>query len=252
MAQHQQAQAFHLGGRKTWCIGKGQYVGAVLVVVGVRDLAADLVQLRGPAQLLGKLIGEGRFGADLAQQARRNPLDAVCLGGIGAKFLCQALDRARTQVGMFHVAVNQVVQNTVAQRAVGRLHALNSEQLKRGAQDAQAATDHGFAVILDAIQAQAVDRLGLDQSVTQPVQPVAGDHVARPAGGVQRVGHGADGAGRAIRHVPGVAPVQRGGLVHDGGGGNFRHLEGVGRELAVAKVAHGPGHTADPVGLHGA
>ena len=51
MPQHQEAEPMQLGQRKAERVGAVQDVGAVLVVVGMRDQAADLVQLRGPAKL---------------------------------------------------------------------------------------------------------------------------------------------------------------------------------------------------------
>ena len=58
MAQHEQAQPVQFGQGEAGGVGVVQDVGPVLVVVAVRDQAADFVQLRGPAQLA--LVAEYR------------------------------------------------------------------------------------------------------------------------------------------------------------------------------------------------
>ena len=56
VAKHQQAQAVHFMHCKAWCIGVIKNVCAVLVVIIVRNLAANFMQLRRPAQVaLGML-----------------------------------------------------------------------------------------------------------------------------------------------------------------------------------------------------
>jgi len=87
------------------------------------------------------------------------------------------------------------------------------------------------------------------RSVSQS-RPAAGDQAGGPAVGAQHLGHGTHRARGAVGHVPfgGREGVQR--LVDLGLGRHLGGLEGGRGDLTLGEVAVGPGHAAQPVGLH--
>jgi len=77
----------------------------------------------------------------------------------------------------------------MSQRTVGGVHLVDAQQVKYGAQHADAAANDQFAVVFHAVDAQFFDGLGFQQAVTDPVQAFAGDEVQRPACGMQNVAY---------------------------------------------------------------
>ena len=75
---------------------------------------------------------------------------------------------AHVGVGMF--AIEHVVQHAMAQGALGGLHAVDPQQVEHGPQHADAAADHGPAVVLQPRQPHAVGAARLQQLALQPVQ----------------------------------------------------------------------------------
>ena len=64
--------------------------------------------------------------------------------------------------------VDQLVQHTHSKRALGHDHALQAQQVKHGAQHAQATGHDGAAVFFQAFQLDAVNVLGAQQLLLQP------------------------------------------------------------------------------------
>ena len=83
----------------------------------------------------------------------------------------------------------------MAQASAGRLHFVDTQQVKRGPQDAYTAPNDGAAIVLHARQAQTVCLLGFEQFVEQPVQPGLRHSPFGPAGSGQHVIYSANGAG---------------------------------------------------------
>ena len=249
MAEHQQAEAVQLRLREAGCVGVVQNVGAVLVVVAVRDPAADFMQLNGPAELAQQPVqlDRGVLAAKLAQQQARHLADPQGLRLVDAEPARQPLHGGGADVGFAVLALQQVVQRAMAQRPLRRVQLLDLQQVEHCLQHADAAADHGPPVVLDAVQAQLVGRASREQAVMQPRQARPVDDARRVASRGQHVGHRADGAGRAVSHVPFARSVGAQRFVQHGLGGHFGPCKrGLG-ELAVGEVLHGPGHTAHPI-----
>ena len=204
MAEHQQAEPVQFGLRETGRIGIVQDVRAVLVVVAVRDAAADLVQLRRPAQLalLARQFSRVAGRVELAQQGAGDFPHPARLRRVRAELGGQPLHRRAADVGFSMLAVQQVVQDAMAQCALGCLHLLDLQQVEQRQQHAQAAADHGAPVFLQALELHPVGAARGQQLLLQPVQPVTGDAAALPARGAEDVAHRADRPRRAVRHIP--------------------------------------------------
>ena len=97
--------------------------------------------------------------------------DPLGLGCVSAKFRRQPRHGGGAQIGLFLLAVNQVVQHAVAQRALCGLHLVDLQQVKHRTQHTDTAANHSAAVVFHAFQLQAVHGLGFQQLVQQPVQP---------------------------------------------------------------------------------
>ena len=255
VTQNQQAEPVQLAGSQTNGIGVFQNVGPVLVVIAVRDLYANFMQLRSPVQLeqiLLFLFGQQPHlpGLQLFKQTASHFRYAPSVGGVHIKTGGQSPHGNGGQVGLIRCIAHQIANQPMPQAAAGLLELVNVQQVKYRPQNAQAPTDDGAAVVFHAGNAKAVAALRLQQLFKQPVQPLAGHRGCRPAPGGQHIAHGAYCARRAIGHVPTVAAVGVEGLVQHRLGGNFGHLKGVGGELALRKIAGRPGNAAHPVRLH--
>ena len=64
-----------------------------------------------------------------------------------------------------------------------RLHFLNTQQVEHGSEHADAAANHGAAVVLHAVHFQALGTVRFQQPVNQPVKAIDGNPAARPASG---------------------------------------------------------------------
>ena len=250
MSQHQLAEAVQLRLSKAAGIGVVQNVGTVFVILAVGNMAANFVHFCGPAQLALE-TGHDGFGRtavtqQLAKQHAGNGTHALGLFIVHLKFGDQLLHRGRAQVGLLLVALYQVIKHAMAQGTIGGMHFINLKQIKHGAQHAQAPAYHQAAVVLHAVDAQAVHMLCLDQPVSQPIEPGDVDQAGRPAGRSEHVADRPNGARRPIGHVPGIGSVNIQGLVEHRLGGNFSHPKGVGGELTIGEILHGPSHTAQP------
>ncbi len=224
----------------------------MLVVIAVRDMAADFMQQGGPVELALNTpqFSRRQAGAGLREEGSGDPAHALGLRGVCVELVGQPLHAGRAQVGRFFLAVEQVVQHAMAQGTLGGLHLPDAHQLEHRTQHADAAANHGTPVVLHAFELEALCALGLEQAVQQPVQPFARDQALGPAPGHQHVADSTHRARRAVGHVP-AAAVEIDGFVQHRLGGHLRRLEGPRGELAVGEILHGPAHAADAVGLHG-
>jgi hypothetical protein len=191
MAQHQLREPVQFGLVEARCVGVLQDVGAVLVRIGMRDHVADLEQLGGPHALP---LGVRVAAVQLAQEVHGDPAHPLRLQRIGFELAGQYRHGRPAHVGVRPLAVEHVVQQAVAQRALRRPHLVDLQQREEGAQHAEPAPDHGAAVFLEPGQPHAVGAARREQRVVQPVEPFARDHAGGVAGTLQHVRHGADGS----------------------------------------------------------
>ena len=154
VAQHQQAQAveFRIGEARR--IDVVQNIGTVLVIVTVRNLAADFVKLRSPVELALEAVGFGLWQGGSCHQEKmaRHPTDPLSLCGIGIEFPCDALNGGGPQIGQLLLAVKQVVQQTVPQGALGCLHLFDAKELENCPEHANAAANHRASVVFHAVE----------------------------------------------------------------------------------------------------
>ncbi len=132
------------------------------------------------------------------------------------------------------------------------MHFIDLQQIKHRLQHRQPATDDGFSVFLDTVQAQVVQLLRLEQALFEPSQAVACDASLGPAGLGQNFCHRAHRARGAIAFVPVLAVKEAMRLVEHGHGTDLGSLEGLGRPQAVGEILHRPSHAAHAVRLQGA
>ncbi|MPM90734.1 hypothetical protein SDC9_137856 [bioreactor metagenome] len=174
------------------------------------------------------------------------------MGLVHAKALHQAAHGGRAQVGLRLLAVEQVIQRTLAQRALRDQHFVDVEQREDGSQHADAAADHSAAIILEPVHAHTIGAARGKQLGVQPVEPFACDLAfGRCTGRCQHVAHGAHGAGRSVGHVPGVALIGVERFVEHGLGRHLGGFKGARRELAVREIPRGPCHAAHAERCHG-
>ncbi|MCY1548882.1 hypothetical protein D9M68_850210 [compost metagenome] len=133
-------------------------------------MGADLVQPRGPGQLLRVALVLCIQRGNLREEGGAHRTDALALGFICREAVSQPVHGAFAHVAAVGVAVDQVVQRAVAQRALGGQHLLDAEQVEDRAQNAHASAHHGAAVVLQAFDAQLVNVAGLDHAIGEPVQ----------------------------------------------------------------------------------
>ena len=174
-----------------------QQVGAVAVVVVVRDHHAQLVQVAGPAQFAHR-IGIG-LRRQLAVQRQRHHAHPLGLRHVHLEALLQLAHRVVAHVAVLAVArgmhaVVEVDDHALAQRAAGRLQVLDAEVRGQRVQDGQATGDHRAAVFLQAGQVQLVDVSGADALLDQPAQALGRDAAVGDAAGGQQLRHRAGGA----------------------------------------------------------
>jgi len=190
LAQHQVADAALLALRKTRRVGMRQQVGAVAVVVVVRDHQAHLVQRTGPAQLAPRLgLGVGHDGVE---QRQRHPRHALSLRGVDAKAALQLGHRgiahiARQLTAQRQQAFLQIEQHALAQRALGRPKDVDAELRRQRVKDGQTARQDSAAVGLQARYVDAVDMAGRQAALDAPAQRCRGDAAVGPAGGQQQL-----------------------------------------------------------------
>src|SRR5262249_42753570 len=146
-------------------------VGRVLVIAGVGDGDADLVQVRRPAQHR-----------------------SVSLRGLVAQVFVYALCESRDALGLrrihliapheltygrfAHVAVSyppdQVVEHALAKSAIGNLQVVDAEFSEGRRHDRDAAGNDGGAVCAQAGQIQLVDCARLDKQSAELLEPGGG------------------------------------------------------------------------------
>ena len=90
------------------------------------------------------------------------------------------------------LAVQQIVECTLAQGALRHVHLPYFEQIENGSQHADASTNHGPTVFLEAFEAHTVGMLRAQQTLLKPVEPLCGDD---PSGAASRSEHVAHGSG---------------------------------------------------------
>ena len=124
VAQHQQAQSVQFGQRKSHGICVVQDVGAMLVVVAVRNVAANFMQLRGPFDLAHTALSFFSVAAragffNVLKERCRNLANACAVHPVHAKLGSQAQHGLEPQVAGVVRIPTELAQQTVAQAPVG-------------------------------------------------------------------------------------------------------------------------------------
>ena len=141
--------------------------------------------------------------------------------------------------------LGQVDDHALAQRALGGRQLVDAELRADRVEDGQAAGDHRAAFGLHAGDVELVDVAQLDAALDQPAQAFGRDAAVGLAAGLQHVGHGARGAGRAQRLAPVAARERHQRLLELGARGHLRGAERGARVAAVGEVAHRQADAAD-------
>ena len=195
MPQHQLTQTVQLRYGESGQVGIVQNIGAVFVVIRMRNVCADLMQAASPNQfaLHGRQVICGCSGWDFFEEQSRRVTHALCLLRINAKTLGQPFDHRLTNVGTF-IALEQVVQGALTQGALRGMQFIDVEQFKQGHQDGQSTANHGTSVFFDAVEFQLIRATRFDQLLFEPIQAFTGDGACRPTRRFKHVHHGANGA----------------------------------------------------------
>ena len=136
----------------------------MLVIAGMRQRNADLVQARRPDQeaqvrVVGIVL---RFRQQLPEQARRRAHDPRRLLVIDFVASHEKLHRGFAQVVMV-ISAEQVVEHAEAERTLREHHLLERELLENRRHDGQAARQHGHPVGAQPGQLQAPGVAGAQQ-----------------------------------------------------------------------------------------
>ena len=198
LAQHQLTHAPLLALREAGRIDMGQQVGAVPVVIVVRNHEPDLVQGAAPGQFApGVDVGVGQRAVEESQchfgnALRLRRVDAEALlqfGHRGVAHVARALEQVHLK------ALVQVDDHALPQRALGRPEGADAEVRGQCVQDGQAAGQHGTPLGLEPGQVEAVDLAGLQAARHAPAQALRRDAAIAHARGQQDLRDPAGGTG---------------------------------------------------------
>ena len=235
---HRRQQRLHLA-RESGHVAVLEDVGAVLVVAGVGDRETDLVHPRRPLEHLGTELGVELPGrARPLEEGERGLLHALRLRVVDLVARRDGRDAAVARV-LVRRPVEQLVDDSLAQRAAGRLQHLDPELLEGGEQDRDAAREDRRPVFLEPGQRELVQRLALLDRLHQTAQRVEVDLSVRPAVHPQHLADGQDRPGGAARAAPAQLAeglAQRGELQR---GGDLGALEIRAAELSVREELRG-------------
>ena len=253
LGEHEVGQAALLRLGEAGRVDVREHVGAVAVVVVVRDHHAGLVQRGGPAQFAARLACRAalRMRLDAGVQVVGELRDARRLRRIDHEAALQFEHR-----GVAHVvcarrvlsgdaALGKVEDHALAQRAVGRLQRVDVEMRGEGVEQAQAAGDDLAPVVAQAGQVEAVDVPCAQAARDAPAQALRRDRAVGAAAGLQQLRDGAHGAARSERFVPVRARERDQRLLEFGAGGDLCLLEGALGQVAIGEVAQRQAHAAD-------
>ncbi len=209
MGAHQRGQELLLLAREAGDVGVLEHVGAMHVVLAVRDRQAEsragarrqpsisaVVVVERPA-----LAPPGRTGAARCASTR-----AAC-AVVDAVALHQRRHRGIARI-VVAAAAEHVVEHAFAHRRLADHHALQAQRVERGFQHQHAAGDDRPAVAGQAGQVDVLDAVGLQQAVAHQRQRLGGD---RALGQLHRRADLADGlvgARRAQRFLPAQRAVR--------------------------------------------
>ena len=133
--------------RKSRHVGMLEQIGAVLLVMRVRHVQTDLVQLRGPAQhRFREGIVQRPFGLGLAQEVQCRRLHSRGLRQIDVIAPLHGAHAAHARI-LVGEAPDQVIKQAFAQRPFGGLHRLDVEHGENLRQDRHAARKHRQALL---------------------------------------------------------------------------------------------------------
>ncbi len=152
---------------------------------------------------------------------------------------------AATRRAQCRVALVQVDDHALAQRAAGRPQGLDAEVRGQRVEQSQAAGDHRTALFLQAGQVEAVDVAGTQAALDQPAQACWRDDAVVDAAGRQQLRHGADRARCAQRFLPVPRRKRFERFLEFGAGGDLSGAERGRGEAAIGKVLHRQADAAD-------
>ncbi len=224
LREHEFGEPALLGLREARRVGVPQQVGAVPVVVVVRDHHADLVQRTGPGELAHARGCRPR--SHLPEEAGRHRGHALGLGSVHLEAALQFLHGRLAHVGAARAGLESLrgvrrgrrSRPGAARRAPAAARRCRSAWRGcRGWRKPPPSTAQ--QVVLQAGEREAVGAARLQALRDAPAQPVGGDGAVGDAVGLQQLRHRAGGAGRAQRLVHSDRREGRQGLLELGAGG---------------------------------
>ena len=231
LAEHELADAAQLALREAGRVDVGEQVGAVAMVVVVRDHHARPRAAPPPRRARAAPRGSAAGAALSSSVERRRAPTRSRLRDVDLEAPLQLAHRGVAQVlaagaTLGRLARREVEDHALAQRAARRLQLGDAEVRRQRVEDREAAADDGAAVVLQAGQRELVGAAGLEALLHQPAQAVGRDAAVADAARGEHLRDRADGARRAER----LAPVARRERLE-------RFLElGAGGDLRLAKA----------------
>ena len=174
MCTHQRREEPLLVLREAGDVRVREHVGAMHLVLAVRDGQAELVQPGSPAQHRAVVRAELPGAGDLVEQAQRRRLHARGLRGVDAVADHQRIHRCIARIVVADAA-DQVVQHALAQRRAADHHPLQPQRVEGRFQDEQPAGDERPPILRQAGQVDGVDVPGAEQPVAHDRQLYGGD-----------------------------------------------------------------------------
>ena len=241
---HDERQCLLLLAREAEQVGVAHQVGAVHLVLAVRDGEPDLVHAAGPGQPVAVRLVELPGVLHLVVQAHRRGLHPRRMRRVDAVAARQRQHAGLARIGVAGPA-DQVVEQALAHRRLAGAHAVDVERAEHRFQDQGAAGDHRAAILGQGGQADALDLAGIEQALAHLVEAIEGDAVVgRPQRGAD-LAQRAHGAGGADGVAPAARAVAGGELLQLDLDLGLRLLPALARELAVVEEAPRGGDAAD-------
>jgi hypothetical protein len=241
---HQRGEHALLRDRESGDVRMLQHVGAVHLVLAVRDRQAEFVQARGAHQHPAIVGAELPVAADAIEQLRGGRGDALGLGRVDAVALHQRQHRGVAGI-VGAATAEHVMQHALAQRGLAHAHAFQAERRERGFQHQQAAGDDRAPLLGQAGQVDRVDASRAQQPFAHLRQRFRRHRALGQLEFRADVADGLDRARRAERLLPAEVAVDAGELLELRADFEQRLVPALRGQLAVAEEARGRGHAAE-------
>ena len=221
----------------------------MLVVRGLRDRNADLMQLRRPREEHRHALDARVLALEPGQQHLREVADALRLRPVDLVAARELLDRHLADVAMVH-ASEEVPEDAVAQRPLRHRHLDERELREHPGHDGDAARQHRNAVLAKPGERELAHVSRGDQLVAQPREPGRGDAALRLRIPREDLRDRARGARGGHRLLPAFLLEARGDRLHLLARGELGLLERLLLDAPLGKIPVGEAHAAHVEALH--